>query len=212
MSLFRKQWVITLPQWQRLCQKWFYKFANVSVVISRGTCLRGANVRSLADHVTLQFQGWVTQHNPYRLAIGKERVPIQLAQCWFPIAWPFPMLKYKYVFFSNKIYGSNFVKRHSETVMVWNYQNADCSLKINMTVLFITIFGTLPFPIAADRARQCLGYAATAVGHIKQCRVSRAGVEPYFTNAAKNGADKTCVWNAAFYAYCIYTICFALYL
>ena len=72
------------------------------VVISRGTCIRGANVRPLADHVTLQFQGWVTQHNPYRLAIGKERVPMQLAQCWFPIAWPFPMLKYKYIFFQIK--------------------------------------------------------------------------------------------------------------
>ena len=42
-----------------------------------------------------------------------------------------------------------------------------------MTVLFSTIFGTIPFPIATDRAPQCLGYAATAVGHIKQCRVSR---------------------------------------
>jgi len=30
---------------------------------------------------------------------------------------PFPMLKYKY-FFSNEIYGSNFIKQHSETVVV----------------------------------------------------------------------------------------------
>jgi len=44
------------------------------------------------------------------------------------LCWPFPMLKYKYIF-ADKIYGSNFIKQHSETVMVWNYQNADCSLK-----------------------------------------------------------------------------------
>jgi len=29
----------------------------------------------------------------------------------------FPMLKYKYIFFE-KIYGSNFIKQHSETVIV----------------------------------------------------------------------------------------------
>jgi len=35
------------------------------------------------------------------------------------LGWPVPMLKYKYIF-SNKIYGSNFIKQHSEseTVMV----------------------------------------------------------------------------------------------
>ena len=32
-------------------------------------------------------------------------------------------------FFSNKIYLSNFIKQHSETVMVWNYRNADCSFR-----------------------------------------------------------------------------------
>ena len=45
------------------------------------------------------------------------------------LGWPFPMLKYKYIYFWNKIYGSNFIKQHSETVVVWNYQNADCSLR-----------------------------------------------------------------------------------
>ena len=40
--------------------------------------------------------------------------------------WPLSVLKYKYLF-SNKTYGSNFIKQHSETVMVRNYQNADCS-------------------------------------------------------------------------------------
>jgi len=31
--------------------------------------------------------------------------------------------------------------------MVWNYQNADCSFKNKLIVLFIIIFGTLSFPI-----------------------------------------------------------------
>jgi len=34
-----------------------------------------------------------------------------------------------WIHFSNKIYGSNFIKQHSDTVMIWNYQNADCSLE-----------------------------------------------------------------------------------
>ena len=38
------------------------------------------------------------------------------------------MLKHNYIF-SNKIYGNNLIKQQSETVMVWNYQNAGCSLK-----------------------------------------------------------------------------------
>ena len=65
------------------------------------------------------------------------------------LGWPFPILKYEY-FFSNKICGSNFVKHHSETVMFWNYQNVDCSLrkKFFVSLSLIIIFGTLSFPIA----------------------------------------------------------------
>ena len=33
------------------------------------------------------------------------------------------------LYFSNKIYGSNFIKQHLETVMLWNYQNADSNLR-----------------------------------------------------------------------------------
>jgi len=62
------------------------------------------------------------------------------------MGWPFPMLKYKYIF-SNKIYGSNFIKHHSETVMVWNYQTADCSFKDKYIVSIIIILGTLTFPV-----------------------------------------------------------------
>ena len=48
--------------------------------------------------------------------------------------------------FSNKIYGSNFIKQLSETVTVWNHQNADCSWKNKFIMLFSIIFGTLSFP------------------------------------------------------------------
>jgi len=42
------------------------------------------------------------------------------------LGWPFPMLIGDYIF-QTKIYGSNFIKQHSEIVMVQNCQNADCS-------------------------------------------------------------------------------------
>ena len=32
------------------------------------------------------------------------------------------------------MYGSNFIKQHSESVMVCDYQNADCSVKNKFTV------------------------------------------------------------------------------
>ena len=38
--------------------------------------------------------------------------------------WPFPMLKV-FIYLSNKIYGSNFITQRSESVVAWNYQNAD---------------------------------------------------------------------------------------
>jgi len=56
------------------------------------------------------------KYDTIRDAIGNESVPIQLAQC------PFPGLAISnakiLTYFSNKIYGSNFSKQHSETVMV----------------------------------------------------------------------------------------------
>ena len=60
---------------------------------------------------------------------------------------PFPMLIYKYILFANKIYENNFVKQHSKTVMVWNYQNTDYNFKNKFIVLFIIIFGTISFPV-----------------------------------------------------------------
>ena len=75
-------------------------------------------------------------------------MPIQLAQCRFP---GLAISNAKVLtYFSNKIYGSNFSKQHSETVMVSNYQNADCNLRRKIVVSFIIIFGTLSFPVAFE--------------------------------------------------------------
>ena len=50
--------------------------------------------------------------------MGNESVPMQLAQCWFPgLAISNAKIL---IFFSNKMYGSSFIKHHSETVMVCN--------------------------------------------------------------------------------------------
>jgi len=47
--------------------------------------------------------------------IGKESVPIQLAQCWFPgLAISNAKIL---IYFSDKLYGNNFIKQHSETVI-----------------------------------------------------------------------------------------------
>jgi len=53
------------------------------------------------------------------------------------------------MYFSNKTRKSNFIEQHSETVMVANYQNADCSLKNKFVVLLIIICGTLSFPVGS---------------------------------------------------------------
>ena len=83
--------------------------------------------------------------------IGNESVPIQLAQCRFTGLAKFQCWNIN-IFFANKIYGSNFVEQHSETVMVWNYQNADCSLRKKNLLSFVIIFGTLSFPIQRLKA------------------------------------------------------------
>ena len=50
------------------------------------------------------------------------------------------------------MYGSNFIEQHSDTVTVWNYQIADCSLRKKVLVSFIIIFGTLSFPVYRGRS------------------------------------------------------------
>jgi len=64
--------------------------------------------------------------------IWNESVPIQLAQCRFPGLAIFNAK----IYLSNKIYGNNFIKQHSETVMVWNYQNSHCSLRKKYCVIY----------------------------------------------------------------------------
>jgi len=52
-----------------------------------------------------------------KTSVGDESVPIQMAQCWFP---GLAISNAKIViYFSNRIHGSNFIKQHSETVMVF---------------------------------------------------------------------------------------------
>jgi len=87
-----------------------------------------------------------------RSSTGNESVPIQLAQCWFPGLAIFNAKIL--IYFSNKIYGRNFIKQHSETVMVLNYQNADCSLEKKIIVSFIIIFDTFSFPMCLYTASQ----------------------------------------------------------
>jgi len=81
--------------------------------------------------------------------IGNESVPIQLAQCRFPgLAISNAKIL---IHFSNKIYGSNFIRHHLEAVMVWNYQNADCVLRKIFFLSFNITFGTLSFRAYSKR-------------------------------------------------------------
>ena len=87
------------------------------------------------------------------------------------LGWLFPMLKYKIVF-SNKIYGSNFSKQHSETVIRFDYwQNADCSSKNKFIVSFLIILGTLSFPVVPVASHTRLGEDWPAVNYKSQRRV-----------------------------------------
>ena len=57
---------------------------------------------------------------------------------------------------STAIRRSDFIKQHSETVMVWNYQNANCSIRKNFTVSFIITFGRLSFPMRVEQLSNLL--------------------------------------------------------
>jgi len=58
----------------------------------------------------------ISQAGQQGTKIGKESAPIQLAQCRFPgLAISNGKIL---IYFPNKIYGSSFIKQHSETVMV----------------------------------------------------------------------------------------------
>ena len=87
-----------------------------------------------------------------RYDTGNGSVPIQLAQCRFPeLAISNAKIL---IYFSNKIYGSNFIKQHSETVMVWNLQSADCSFSLKKFCVISIIFGPLLFHINWQKERR----------------------------------------------------------
>jgi len=79
---------------------------------------------------------------------GNESVPIQLAQCWFPR--PAISNAKIWVYFSNKIYGSSFIK--TALGNCYGLKLPKCWLQFNRinlvcNMLFIKYFGTLSFPI-----------------------------------------------------------------
>jgi len=80
--------------------------------------------------------------------IGNESVPIQLAQCRFP-GLAFISNDKILIYFSNKIYGSNFFQTALKNGYGLKLPNADRSLRKKIIVSFIIIFGTLSFPMTA---------------------------------------------------------------
>jgi len=87
------------------------------------------------------------------------------------LGWSFPMLKYRYIF-QIKYTEAIFSDITEITVMVLNYQNAHCSLRKEIILLLITIFGTLSFPIAIR----------TRCGYLRMNHWSRIGLSVYCTS------------------------------
>jgi len=104
--------------------------------------------------------------------IGNESVLIQLAQCRFP-GQAIPNAKIL-MHFSNKIYGRNIIKQHSEKWYGLKLPNADCSLRKKNIVSFIIIFGTLSFPIAHVCGRSA-GTPATT-NRCRRCRSAQTKI------------------------------------
>ena len=91
------------------------------------------------------------------LPIGNERVPIQLAQGRFPgLAISNAKIL---IYLSNKIHGSNLSnitwKLNKITIMAWNYQKADCSLRKKYLLCHFCNFWHLSFPMAVARQVFC---------------------------------------------------------
>ena len=98
-----------------------------------------------------------------RRPIGNESVPTQFAQCWFPIGWQSPMLKYKACTFQIKY--TEAILSNITRKLLW-FKVAKCWF-----VLFrpIIIFAMLSFPINENsRGRQWAFY-----GHHKDSAVRR---------------------------------------
>jgi len=86
-------------------------------------------------------------------AVENTSALIQLAQCQFP--QPAISNAKILIYLSEKnTYRSNFIKQHSETVTVWNYENAGCSLrKKNYCVIYYNFRHTL-LPTQPTRVKQ----------------------------------------------------------
>ena len=85
--------------------------------------------------------------------IRNESAPIQPAHCRFP-GQAFSNAEIL-AYFSYKIYGSNFIKQHSETVMVSNYQNANCRFKKKIVVIYYNFRHTfVPYVCPGSRSHR----------------------------------------------------------
>jgi len=80
----------------------------------------------------------------------QRSAPIQLAQCRFHAWQAISNAKILILFFKWNIRKQFYQTALSETVMVWNYQNADCSLKRKFYLYFFLIFGKHSFLIAVQ--------------------------------------------------------------
>jgi len=95
-------------------------------------------------------------HRVYE-AIWNENALIQLAQCRFHgLAIP-----------NAKVYGSNFIQQHSETVMVWNYQNADYSLRKKIVIYYNFRHTFVPYSVVPVLGHSGCWYAPRWGGWIR---------------------------------------------
>ena len=63
--------------------------------------------------------------------------------------------------------------------MVWNYQNADCSLRKKVIVSFIIIFGTISSPITNDARRSTL-FSVNCDKKVAHTRLPSVGFRSWF--------------------------------
>jgi len=92
---------------------------------------------------------------PCAAHIGNVNLPIQLTQCRFPgLAISNAKIL---IYFSNKIHRSNFIKQHSETVMVWNYRKCWLQFKKKYCVIYYNFWYTFvpsEWPVGSTHHKQ----------------------------------------------------------
>ena len=87
---------------------------ELRLTIWNGLCQLELSFESHIEYSIIESYG---EENFNFFTIGNKCVPIQLAQCRFP-GQTFFSAKILIYFFSNKMCRSNFIKQHSETVIV----------------------------------------------------------------------------------------------